>query len=346
MSRRLLELPEPIDVVAPEIFPDRLAIVCVILVLTNALRGDGVFEAKKASAQFTTFAVAILGVVIGLIVLPDTTLITFLVHLATQGIEFAQPSRFQRLGNYPNHAAEGFRLFWLSVAAVAAVALAAALLVVANCKSLTRKQTAALITVQSVCLVAATAFCTWYFAVEFQRVSPDLASVGRGTNLFELLLGAILAVIVITAGAHQLSISTASTLTTFPATMQCRPFYQSIFWILMLVASIVTSMYENIRGSYAITQGLFFRDIIEWIGSMLVYSSNYLDLAVVALSLQLCWSIWKHGTKRPPIALYPVQYGRFIVNWLALALIVVVGVPTMSIYCFAFWLGPFYLFGL
>jgi predicted nucleic acid-binding protein len=40
-----------------------------------------------------------------------------------------------------------------------------------------------------------------------------------------------------------------------------------------------------------------------------------------------------------------LDHGPFTWNWFALAVLVVVGIPTLSAYCFVYWLGPWYLYG-
>jgi hypothetical protein len=345
LSRRMIQLPEHDDFFGNEIFPDTLARIFTIFVLSDSVYRWRRDRPVGKNHGWITATTAVAGLVVALIVLPDTAMVCYLVHIATQGIEFSHPVRFQRLGSFPNHAAEGYRLFWLSVSAVLGVALAAIALILANVSRLGRNSKIAFVALCLGLLIGAAAFCIWYYTREFPRISPDLAFVGSGSNWFDFLGGAILVTMTITAGAYRFASSRgARTAITFHQETERIPLHETTICLLLLVGSMIAFFVEDARASWQIT--LFgTRTVTEFLSSVLRYSSNYIMLAIVVLSLQLCWLRWKRNASDIPWELQSINQRRFGLNWLALALLVGIGLPTVSIYCFAFWLGPWYLYG-
>src|SRR3954469_19247989 len=138
LSRNILQFPND-DVLLYESFPDTMTLICVIVVLINNVERWQRKDSYRKQPAWLTGLVFAIALILLLILLPDTGMIAYLVHVATQGIERAQPARFQRIGVFPDHEREAFRLFWLSVASVVAVAIAAAGLVIANTVSMRRR---------------------------------------------------------------------------------------------------------------------------------------------------------------------------------------------------------------
>jgi len=83
----------------------------------------------------------------------------------------------------------------------------------------------------------------------------------------------------------------------------------------------------------------------EFVATILRTPSTYIMLATCILSIQVCWVRWKRRHEKADWQLAALDGRRFGLNWLALGLLVIVGLPVVSIYCFAYWLGPWYLYG-
>lgn len=206
-SRGVVTLPEQVDVfLFDEIFPGLIWTLCVVIVLSASVARWKHGDNRIASLAWRTRAAWILGVALAVLVLPGITEIVFLVHIATSGIELAIPKRFGRSGVFPDHKAEGFRTFWISIAAVASIAVAAATLVLINQRSRDGRARRILLgAIFAATLVAAAGFCVWYYGIEFHRISPDLASVGPAANWLAWLSGGMLAAMMITVGARRLA---------------------------------------------------------------------------------------------------------------------------------------------
>lgn len=344
--RRVINLPEHENFYPSEIFPDTLLLMSVILVLTDSIRR---WQRKNLKPQSGWIALlgSVCGFVLALLILPDSGLIHFLVHVATQGIELAAPLKFQRVGAFPTHQAEHFQLFWLSLGAVIAVVMVASGLALAKNIEFMTKGFIAVIAASFTLLATSAAFCIWFYSAAFYHVSPDLASVGFASNWLDWLGGGTLIAILTTAGAYRLAIGKAS------ATM-CAPddggpanqvaLHESVLCLVFLFGTALVYFVETIR--QFVNEPFFARSTIwETIATVLSYPPTYIMLAVSVLSLQLCWARWTRRHEAVIWELKAIDQRRFLWNWFALALLAVVALPTFSIYCFTFWMGPWYLYG-
>jgi hypothetical protein len=347
LARRILKLPEHNDFFDTDIFPDTIASILVIFVLTESLaRWRRTKEPRHARAWVTALSV-IAGLILALVVLPNEGLVMYLVHLAVSGVEAYQPGRFQRLGAYPNPRADGFRFFWLSFGAIAILISAAAMLFFANCIRAFRKCRFASAVVFIVLLTLDVAFCVRFYTEDFPRISTDMASVGFGANWFDWTAGGVLISFLASVGAYRLSVSDndSAERPVLLSTLN-RTYVHESFWCLLLFIAAMATFYIEETRSYASMPSFFGPSgILSFLYGQLYYSSCYIRLAILALSIQLCWARWKRGDETPSLDLPGVAPAGFVCNWLALELLIVVAVPTIAIYCFAFWLGPWYLYG-
>ena len=115
--------------------------------------------------------------------------------------------------------------------------------------------------------------------------------------------------------------------------------------ITLFGAALRIYFVESIRQYWG--QPAFFgaRSFLDMIATFLRYTESYIMFAIAALSLQLCWIRWRRRHDGGTWVLHALDQRRFAVNWLALGLLAFVALPTFSIYCFPFWLGPWYLYG-
>jgi hypothetical protein len=341
----MLRTPEHTDFIGPDIFPDTMASIFVIVVLCDSVsRWGHPSRTLRMRRGWISLLAVIGGVVLALIVLPDAGMITYLVHVATQGIEHAQPFKFQRSGFFPDQRLEGFRFFWLSLIALLAVMFAAIALVASNLEGLRKKFVSVLVAAYFVLLVAAALFCVWYYTIEFHRISPDLASTGLGSNWFDFLCGAIVAAMIVTTGAYRLAKTQRpqSIATIHPGSDQL-PLHERLVFLLLFVGAIIDYYVEDVLVSMQMSMfGPF--SVVRFLSQTLSYTPSYIMLGIGALALQLAYLRWKRREQPIDWELQALNPTRFLWNWLALALLVIVGLPTISVYCFAFWLGPWCLY--
>ena len=348
LLRRIIQLPEH-DLLVHLIFPDTLTLICAIVVFSDSISRWRHPTNARTSRTWVTVPAFISGVVLALLLLPDSGLITYLVHIATQGIEVAQPARFQRVGVFPNQQAEGYRLFWLSLAAAIDIAFAGATLMLANSPGVKRSYAKAALAAFVCSLFAAATFCAWYYTREFHRISPDMASVGFPGSWIDRLSGIIIAAILISTTTYRAARGNASCISQpshHDALQGPTALHEHFLFVVLLFGAPVAYFVESLRVDFS--GGLPFgwqTQIWSLVGEYLRYSDTYIMLAIVALSARLAWERWRRRAVGPKWELHPLDRRRFVWIWLALALLVLIGLPTLSIYCFTSWLGPWYLYG-
>jgi hypothetical protein len=349
VARQVVKLPESETFFSYELFPYAVWIACLIVVLSaNLARWRSVIPLRP-EPWWRTPALWVAGVAMAALLLPDSGFILYLVHIATEGIEHAQPPRFQTIGAFPDQRAEGFRLFWISAAVATIVFLAAASLVFLNaCRFERRVWFASGIAAFAIGLTIATGYCVWYYGYEFQRVSPYLAAVEIGSSKLEWFAGMVLAAIGIVAGAHRLSASNQLRYTVQDARKKADGLsvYEPIVCLLLFVGATVLYLEEVIRISLMMPS-LFTSPygLAETIVGLLQDPGAILMIAILVLSLQLCRARWRHRSEPIAWTISAVNRRDFLWSCVALTLLTVVGIPTISAFVFTFWLGPWYLYG-
>ncbi len=346
--RQVVRLPSGDDWLISKAFPDALLEVAMIVVLSDSIRRWCPNSSREPSTKLEPIA-WIVGIILALLVLPEAGFITYLVHIAVQGIERAQPLKLQRPGVYPDQLATHFRLFWISFAAAIAVALAASLLVLAN-RVKRRTKTCLTLRVSAflAVLVLATAFSVWFYRDSFPYVSPDMASVGFGSNFFDFVCGSLFALIIVCACAYRLALIEESTVVCDPSkslNSHQRFLHESPLCLAVLFGAEMTYFIESIR---EIVSGPYFfgaSTFVAIVDSFLNYTDSYIPIAIFVLSLQLCWIRWRRRRETITWRVWALDRTRFGWNSLGLTLLFIVAVPTIAIYCFTFWLGPWYMYG-
>jgi hypothetical protein len=345
LSQGAIRLPDRQDLLLIEPDYDVVAQVCAIVVLSNSLMRWRVPRLASHGKRWTVTLAWIAGATLAAFVLPDVAIVHFLVHIATQGIEYAIPRAFQRAGVFPDHRAEGFRLFWVSVGAACTAVMAAALLstLSSDQRHSSKRQWLTIASFLTM-LSMSCAFCVWYYGSELPRISPDLASV-RPTGIMRDWFGAgALLAILVTTQAYRFACDNHARLTITKDLNECRdpPLHESFFGLLYLGGFASFTLFGLIRGVLMWpTYGV--GSIGDFIVGLLTYPPYYIWIALSFLSLQLCWTRWRRRSFPSPWELTALSRGSFIGFWIALAAVAIVGLATVSIYCFDFWLGPWYL---
>ena len=166
--------------------PGELAyLLAMIVVLTSS---TGKWSQSGEARMRRRWVFPILGVVLLIASLHGNGQALKSVHIAIERIERAEPAWLQRAWAYPDHALEGYRFFWASLGAAAAVAASALALVFLFRVQSNRAR--ALLGVGLLCSQAIVlAFNTWYSNFELPRVSPELAGSGSEATRHDWTLG-------------------------------------------------------------------------------------------------------------------------------------------------------------
>ena len=147
VSRQIL--PEAQHDYYPEhVFPEAIVLTSIIIVLTASVSRFS----ERTARQKRSFVIRILvpmlaGIALLLVALANMGFMPSLLHIATHSIEMNGQLRFRRPGAFPDQAANGFRLFWLSLGTLVAIILAAVGLACVVTAELTRSARLALMTI-------------------------------------------------------------------------------------------------------------------------------------------------------------------------------------------------------
>jgi hypothetical protein len=348
IAQRVVMLPETETYFSYAPFPYAVWVMCLIVVLSVSVARLGQLNLTKDKPRHET-ALWIVGVPLAAVMLLDVSLVHSLVHIATAGIERAQPERYQRHGTFPDQRAEGFQTFWFSTAATGFVVLGSASLMYLNRRRklpLSKKLYAILAFALS--LLVTFAFIAWYYAFEFQRISPDLAGVGVGSNAAEWLAGFILAVTVTTIGAYRLTVSDSRTIS-IPFNIgnehKRLSTYESAGCLLIFAAAVVLYVDAVLRAYLNLTRGWFWSPrTAEVLVGMVRDPSVMLLLAILLLSVQIALMRWRRRDEPTAWVIAAIEPQWFFENWIALAALACVAIPTIAAFLFLFWLGPWYLY--
>ncbi len=353
ISRHIVELPVTETFLSYEAFPYVIWVVCLIVVLSVSLL-SWQRSRQRRPPTWQLLTILFVGAIAAALILPDIGLVHFLVHVATAGIEHAQPAEFKMIGAFPDQRAERFELFCLTMGAQSAVVVAGANLLLANKYSAPWGWHALLaIGGYTTSLSIVAAFCVWYYGTELHRVSPYLAEAKVGSNPLEWCAALALVAIIATIAAYELTClenSSIDSRSTGEHALDLETVYESPVCLLLLVGSVALYVYETIQ-----TQ-LSMAPLVNMLRGRINIASDIalgmirepclvLMVAIMVLSLQLCWMRWRRRKEKIAWTITEINPRRFAWNWLAIAALACVAIPTISAYAFVVWLGPWYLIG-
>ena len=351
VSAQIIALPESEAMFTYDLFPYIVWVCCVVMALVASLDRWRPRREGRASSKWRYLLFLIVGPLIVLLILPDQGFVHYLVHIATQGIENAQPLVHRRPGEFPEHSAEAFRSFWTSLAACGCVFLAAAFLFIANYAQRERRrlrQFGAIGFIAALSVVSG--YCVWYYSIEFHRISPYMAAAGAATNGLERIAGAVVAITLVAAGAYCAARShdTNAIVAGCDEPQSLLPPHESVLSLLMLIIAAAIYAVESFRaygsGPFLPIQSIGLAGVVEIAGGVFRDPPSLLNILVGVASLELCWLRWRRRNDDVPWIIGALDGQRFAWNWVALALLAIVGIPTLSSFCFVYWLGPWQLY--
>lgn len=323
-------------------FPELLQYAC-LLVVFGEYRHRLLLMAKGTPLRLGKFATLwVAATLLVLLLLPNHQLVHFLVYIAMGGIEAHQPLLYQRLGTYPDHHAEGFWFFYLSFAAVVCLAIGTAIWFWLLChgrkNSLTQRLAAGLVVALLGC---SSWYAVWYYTQGLAAISPEFVEAGLQGNWFDWLgIGMVLALLVTAAAAWIAGRESEA----IPQQKSPPLAYHESWLALLALAAIVVPLGTGLLEVFFPSQPVFgTTSLAQKIIIVLTFTDIYIPLAISLLSLQVLWLRWKSRSDLPPLTVPVIDWRKFGMAWPSLALMLVIGVPVISAFCFSFWLGPWYL---
>ena len=326
-----------------ELWPDLLLLLLLILSMRLML-GSRKKLSRSVLLRLLSGLVVGLGVAcVGCYVLTDLLGISFLVHLAIDGVEKSHAFLWQRPNVFPNHLAEGYQSFWASFWALCLVLLAVvSLLLSTNVKS---RWLLAIVWSTFVVCVAMVASYVWWFATrEFPRISPELAGAPSPLIWSDVLAGLILLFGLGTVCGFQLARQRSE--------QSSKEISRSTVSGLMAIgagAIALSTGYDWLRmfeGNFPMvlmmsTQGNWLNDKITAVVQLILYPEMMVPLAALLSSCTIIWRFFKPLDSVEQLQLVSVWH---LVGYsLAVIVLLVVAVPCLAAFGFCYWLGPWVL---
>lgn len=348
--RKMLALPEHLDVSLSEDLHEYVLSFCVVLVLCNSVARWQSTTAMETSSRRRIVWYWAIGILIGFVVVSDTSFIVYLVHNAAAGMEADIPQRFQRPGVYPDLRDEHYLTFWMASAALIALLAAAAVLRQSSRRGRGVGRFVVVSAIFVVLLGAAISFCYWYYTTEYRRLSPDLAGVGLASIWTDWAWGSLIAVILVTAGAYRLSRMDEVKLRVtddLSHDLDRTALHESFPCLVLIIVNGIVELvfYFTYLGAVpAPALGIWFD---AWLFATALCEPTMLLSAVAPAiaAIQLSRLRWRQRGQTVAWELPGLSLAAFLFNWVALALLLIVTMPTLYAFSFVFWLGPFnYIF--
>lgn len=282
----------------------------------------------------------LLGLLLILHAVQDMNCVAFLVHLATSGVEGSQPTRWQRHGTFLPTTADQMQFYWYSVIGAACWFLGSGLWIwgiLTKRNHAVRKQIAFFL--GFFLLGAATAYCWWYYSVGLPSASPDLAEAMIAATAFGLVSGGILGLLLSCLAAYCLSVRSSAISMRQPLVMEAPAFLHESRSVIAVIA-IANGFYmiDTLRGYFSFGSPNFW----EVLRYSLTESNNYLTILMLILSLQILWYSRTTKGKIEPIRMPIISKSTLATCFLAVWIILAVGMPTLAAYGFSHWFRPWY----
>jgi hypothetical protein len=324
--------------------------VSIVLVLFSShARWQSAPTSASRSWRAWRWGVALL---VAVIIVANTASTVFLVHRATANIEAAIPPRFQRPDVYPHLADEWYHTFWLASAACLALLTATVLLVRSSHQQLRGLRLVRPYLLAAGFLATAGGYCIWYYTTEHVRLSPELATAGLAAEWWDWAIGALFAVVLVTAVAYRLSTTSDAKVRItddLSRDLDRHSFHELMPWLMLFVISAVAMLIMSLLGLFGTVHELSIQNISlglaveSWLLLTTICDPMIL-LTVIAptiLSIQIIRLRYLRRQQPTAWEISPVLLSEFTRNWVASALLLLVAVPTLNAFAFVFWLGPF-----
>jgi len=319
--------------------------ISIAFVLCNSiLRLRSGLDYREKQPQWS-WLIWLFAAVLAMLVVVHGSLIAYLVHQAVEGIEASIPAQFQRPGVYPNLRQESFRPFWIAAGAVLSFFLAAAMLVCCVWQTRSTWQRFAALVAGVALLAIPLSFCQWFYVTEFHRLSPELAGAGLDASAIDWLVGGTVGCALITTCAYQLAKSkqvAGAVSTDLSIETDSTSLHESVP-VLLLVAVHGIYVLAALVMQVANVGSIFGRQRIMFYVSTLWDPTSLLVLAQAVAALQLCWIRYQRRSQTTSWKLYGLSPRVFFESWALIAILLLIGIPTLNAFAFIAWLGPFNL---
>jgi hypothetical protein len=333
-----VELPEDQAILGTDVVTDYLLWLLLLLVLRACVYQARPVKAPVSGGFFIAAPIWIGLVLFAAYALIHTSLIMYLVHLACRGID----ATLEFTGNrYPLWNERQEAIFALRAAVAVLAWLIGTILAtqsLANRRARTNFWRIASAIVGVSLIAAAGGFVWWFGAYAYSQVSPDLAGTGVASNWYQRLGAGVILAVLAGVGAARVAQIKQKHQPGVPARAIALPLAaESWLVVVLLLAEFGYLMIQAVASFIGPNSMLGWDD--------LPYLLTNPDLILMTALLIASWRLAALRRKRmlpQPLALRPMSGPRFFTAFVMLLMSLAVGIPTLAIFSFSFWLGPWY----
>lgn len=343
LSRGFLSTLDRHELLLIEPLRDGVIYVLMLVVLCSSLaRWRSAARESNRTALYSTLLWLGSLSIIGLVLL-DATITQFLVHRALTGIEASQQPRFHRQGVYIPIAADAYLPLWFGLAAAISLLVGLLIMIWVHKSKLNMSRYAGGMLAFTTLMTVPTAYCWWWYAREFPRLSPDMAGVGLALTRFDFVCGIVVALTLIAGIAYRIAIMPTTSVIVCPNMaddIDRTSLHESVpalFLFALIGISFIVSVIVSLSTA---PWASAVRNVITFI-STICYPPFLLPLTIMVAGLQLCWLRWRRRNEVVPAVLIGLSRGRFFTSSLMIAWILAAGVPAMRAFAFTAWAGPY-----
>jgi hypothetical protein len=342
-------LPEYDDFTSPQhVFPYVVWLLFVVVALANSAHRWSTTSLRRERTRWLSIFTASAALLFVLIMLPELAFITYLVHVATAGIEAAQPLAVRRVGTFPDPSQGGFPHFWFSAVAMMGVLVCCPLLL----RILRRPPESRWISIPvrllvGVLMTLAVSFDIWYWGGEYARVSPDIAASELVATWPDWLGAAILVAVFAAAVAFRVS-KREKVVIDAPETELHRwrqpRIHETAICVCLTVLASVWFLYESGWMMLDFQGGMHgVYDLMQVFSYMLEDAPHLFYFAACILAVQVGWLRRRNRGEDLLVVVEPICLARFCVAFCVCLVFSVIALATIAAYSFCYWLGPWYL---
>ncbi|NOZ38991.1 MAG: hypothetical protein GXP24_02040 [Planctomycetes bacterium] len=352
LRRRVIEEVQRTEwTVYPELWPSLMLTISILAAIRILLvnREQQNISATRACITGSIIFTGLIGIAIFIFTVRFEHVA--MAHFATNMVEMRSPIELQRTGFFPNHAAEGFRTFWLSAAAAIGMLLATGLLWL----DVTVKQPLLRIVIRATFLLllsCAAVYVYWFANYEFPRISPDIASVGSSRMWSDTVAWPVLLIGLATTFGLQLAFKRQG----ISDKVVELPSISAKGKLAVYLIAIASGVEANIRlCQFAVDETprsllsffLWFLPRSWWsswgnyigtLGEAILQPEALLVMMLFVSTMSLVWQAIRNPNAEP--SLQPVAGKQVLCYTLASLALLVVAIPTLAIFGFCYWLGP------
>ena len=313
---------------------------CMFLILASSVMRFTDNTKIDTARPWKNFAFWSVALTISAFVLPSVLFVHSLVYDSLKHVEFSHHPNYRRFGAYVDQELEGYWMLSLSCAAL--VVLLLVMVIWTHQYKRQVKRSSAGIAAHLLCLALLSLlayFALWFFTVGYPTIAPEFAVAGLQGNWDHWTVAGLLLLVLLPAAAYRMAVDPVRAVEFSPVSKLNQPaFYETL---PLLVCYAIGAFFQLLSTlflcfSFAWPPWNMSVGFLTW--SIATDTYLYLPVAVCWIGLKLVCHNFRNGTAEPRLFLPLLDSRKYVWSCLSLAILIPVGIPVITIYCFCYWL--------